>query len=145
MAKVQFKKRTETKVIFVHCSATKPTQDIGVRDIRIWHKSENGWLDVGYHFVIRRNGVIEDGRPVDTVGAHAYGHNGDSVAVCLVGGIDSQGEADSNYTCEQYETLKVLLKTLKASYPEAEIKGHRDVSDKACPSFDVHSFVENHL
>jgi len=145
MAKVKFKERTETNVIFVHCSATKPTQDIGARDIRIWHKSDNGWLDIGYHFVIRRNGVIEDGRPVNVVGAHAYGYNGDSVAVCLVGGINAQGQADANFTCEQYEALKVLLKTLKASYPKAEVKGHCDVSDKACPSFDVHSFIENHL
>lgn len=138
-----FKKRTETNVIFVHCSATKPSQDIGARDIRIWHKHDNGWLDIGYHFVIKRNGVVENGRNVDVVGAHAYGHNGDSVAICLVGGINDKGEADANFTFEQYEALKVLIKTLRDAYPNAEIKGHRDVSDKDCPSFDVHSFVAN--
>ena len=53
MAKVQFTKRQETSQIFVHCSATKATMDIGVREIRQWHK-EQGWLDVGYHFIIRR-------------------------------------------------------------------------------------------
>lgn len=52
MAKVQFTPRKETNAIFVHCAATKPSQDIGVREIRQWHK-EKGWLDIGYHFVIR--------------------------------------------------------------------------------------------
>lgn len=143
MAKAQFKLREVTNVIFVHCSATKPTQDIGAREIRMWHKHDNGWLDIGYHFVIRRNGVIENGRPVDVVGAHAYGYNGDSVGVCLVGGLDSSGKPDANFTAEQYEALKTLLRTLKASYPEASIKGHREVSDKACPSFDATAFVAN--
>ncbi|WP_343192856.1 hypothetical protein, partial [Xylella fastidiosa] len=37
----------------MHCSATKPSQNVGVREIRQWHK-EQGWLDVGYHFIIKR-------------------------------------------------------------------------------------------
>lgn len=139
----QFKKRTETNTIFVHCSATKPSQDIGVRQIRIWHKHDNGWLDIGYHLVIKRDGIVEEGRPLDVVGAHAYGHNGDSVAVCLVGGINEKGEADSNFTAEQYESLKTVIKSLKGNYENATIKGHRDVSNKDCPSFDVHGFIEN--
>lgn len=139
----QFKKRTETNTIFVHCSATKPSQDIGARQIRIWHKHGKGWLDIGYHLVIKRDGTVEEGRPLDVVGAHAFGHNGDSVAVCLVGGIDEKGEADSNFTSEQYESLKTVIKSLKGKYENATIKGHRDVSYKDCPSFDVHGFIEN--
>lgn len=144
MAKVQFHERKSTKLILVHCTATKPHQDIGVREVRQWHKHDNGWLDVGYHFIIRRNGVIEDGRPVNVVGAHASGFNSDSVGVCLVGGIDSKGEADANFTIEQYQSLKVLLDTLKDKYPEAQVKGHRDVNNgKECPSFDIHSLLTN--
>lgn len=139
-----FKKRTQTKAILVHCTATKPHQDIGVREVRQWHTRDNGWFDIGYHFIIRRNGVIENGRPVDVVGAHASGFNSDSVGVCLVGGINEKGKADANFTLEQYISLKTLLDTLKASYPEAEIKGHRDVNNgKECPSFDIHGLLAN--
>ncbi|MGL5965359.1 MAG: N-acetylmuramoyl-L-alanine amidase, partial [Fusobacteriaceae bacterium] len=84
-----FKKRGSTDHIVIHCSATKPTMDIGVRDIRMWHKQQ-GWLDVGYHFIIKRDGTIEEGRPVDVVGSHVKNHNSNSVGVCLVGGVDDK-------------------------------------------------------
>ena len=56
-----FKVRKETKYIIVHCSATRPSQDFGVREIRQMHR-ERGFLDVGYHYIIKRNGDIENGR-----------------------------------------------------------------------------------
>lgn len=140
---VQFKQRSATNFIFIHCSATKPSQDIGARDIRIQHKHVNGWLDIGYHFVIRRNGVIENGRNVDAMGAHARGHNDDSVAICLIGGVDESNNPDANFTREQYSALETIVRTLKATYPNAEVRGHREVANKACPCFDVHSFFAN--
>ncbi|UZT50010.1 endolysin [Enterobacter phage 01_vB_Eclo_IJM] len=66
-SKVQFRPRATTDAIFVHCSVTQPYQDIGVDTIRMWHKQQ-GWLDVGYHFVIKRDGTVEEGRPVDVEG-----------------------------------------------------------------------------
>lgn len=136
MAKVQFKLRSETTAIFVHCSATKPGMDIGVREIRQWHK-EQGWLDVGYHFIIRRDGSIEEGRPVSAVGSHVQGWNDRSVGICLVGGIDDKGNPQANFTPQQMATLKAYLANLKAQYPQASIKAHHDVAPKACPSFDL--------
>lgn len=53
--------------IIVHCSATKPSMDIGVEAIRQWHMNK-GWSDIGYHYVIRRNGVVELGRDLDKDG-----------------------------------------------------------------------------
>lgn len=140
MAKVQFKPRATTEAIFVHCSATKPTMDIGVREIRQWHK-EQGWLDVGYHFIIRRDGTVEEGRPVDTVGSHVQGWNDRSVGVCLVGGIDAKGKPEANFTPIQMSALKSILTMLRAKYPEATIMAHHDVAPKACPSFDLQRWV----
>lgn len=65
----------------VHCSDS-PSGD--VKEIRRWHK-ERGWDDVGYHFIVRRDGEIEVGRTLDVPGAHCAGHNADSVGTCLVG------------------------------------------------------------
>ena len=61
--------RKETKYIIIHCSATRPSQDIGFEEINRWHRAK-GWLMCGYHFIIKRNGTIEDGRLTDEVGAH---------------------------------------------------------------------------
>lgn len=136
MAKVQFKSRSITDAVFVHCSATKATMNVGVREIRQWHK-EQGWLDVGYHFIIRRDGTVEEGRPVDVVGSHVKDWNSRSVGVCLVGGIDEKGHFEANFTPAQMFELRGLLQTLLAKYPGAELKAHHDVATKACPSFDL--------
>lgn len=128
--------------LFVHCSATKPTQDIGAKEIREWHVKGNGWKDIGYHFVIRRNGVVEDGRPVEQVGAHVAGHNANSIGICLVGGIDVSGKPEANFTPEQWKALPRLLRVLKAHYPKATIHGHNEYAAKACPSFDVQKWLK---
>lgn len=134
----QYTPRKNTSAIFVHCSATKPSMDIGASEIRKWHK-ERGWSDIGYHFVIRRDGTIEDGRPVDAVGAHVQGWNSRSVGVCLVGGVSEENanQYEANFTPEQMESLCGLLGKLKVQYPRAMIMAHHDVAPKACPSFDL--------
>lgn len=143
MAKVQFKKRGFTDHIVIHCSATRPTQDIGVRDIRMWHKQQ-GWLDVGYHFVIRRDGTVEEGRPIDVVGSHVKGHNSNSVGVCLVGGVDAKMKPEANYTNEQWTSLEAKVAELKGLYPTASIKGHNEFdAGKACPSFNVQDWLKS--
>ncbi|UNA02536.1 endolysin [Enterobacter phage EP1] len=139
-SKVQFKPRTVTEAIFVHCSATQPSQDIGVDTIRMWHKQQ-GWLDVGYHFVIKRDGTVESGRPVDVVGSHVKDWNSRSVGVCLVGGIDANGKFEANFTPAQMNALRNKLAELKALYPQADIKAHHDVAPKACPSFDLQRWL----
>lgn len=125
----------KVKYIVVHCSDTYEKQDIGVDEIRSWHKAK-GWKDVGYHFVIKKNGTLEVGRGLDVVGAHAYGINQVSVGVCWVGGKSEDGPVDDR-TKEQKTSLLSLLKTLKQIFPKAEIIGHRDVSDKSCPNFNA--------
>lgn len=140
VSKVQFKPRTVTDAIFVHCSATKPSQDIGVDTIRMWHKQQ-GWLDVGYHFVIKRDGTVESGRPVDVVGSHVKDWNSRSVGVCLVGGIDANGKFEANFTPAQMNALRNKLAELKVLYPQADIKAHHDVAPKACPSFDLQRWL----
>lgn len=140
VSKVQFNPRSRTDAIFVHCSATKPEMDIGVETIRMWHKQQ-GWLDVGYHFIIKRDGTVEEGRPVNVVGSHVKDWNSKSVGVCLVGGINAKGQFEANFTPAQMNSLRNKLDDLKAMYPQAEIKAHHDVAPKACPSFDLQRWL----
>lgn len=130
--------------IYVHCAATRPSMDVGVDEIRKWHKAR-GFSDIGYHYVIRRNGRREAGRPLDKVGAHVQGHNTGSVGVCLVGGVnqDDFTKAEDNFTKHQWIELKILLKELTGNIKSIKkIKGHRDVDPgKACPSFDVKTWL----
>lgn len=143
MAKVQFKKRGFTDHIVIHCSATKPTQDIGLREIRMWHKQQ-GWLDVGYHFIIKRDGTVEEGRPVDTVGSHVKNHNSNSVGICLVGGVDAKMKPEANFTDAQWAALDDVVLKLRKLHPTASVKGHNEFDKgKACPSFNVQSWLKS--
>ena len=152
---MKLKTRTSTEFLVIHASATQPTQDIGVREIDQWHR-KRGFVKVGYHYVIRRNGALEEGRDVDAIGAHVEGFNSVSVGICLVGGINAKGKAENNYSRDQWTTLRSLLKALIAKYPEARIVGHRDLSPdkngngiiepserlKDCPCFDAKDWAK---
>ena len=140
VTKVQFKPRQATDAIFVHCSATPPTMDIGRETIEMWHKQQ-GWLAIGYHFIIKRDGTVESGRPVDVVGSHVKDWNSRSVGVCLVGGIDAKGKFEANFTPAQMDALRNKLDELKSLYPQADIKAHHDLAPKACPSFDLQRWL----
>ena len=129
-------KRT-IKELIVHCSATPEGKDYSVNTIRQWHL-QRGFSDIGYHYVIYRDGSIHIGRDESIIGAHCTGHNTNSIGVCYIGGCASDGKTPKDTrTTEQKQSLVKLLKELKTKYPQASIHGHRDFSSKACPSFDA--------
>jgi len=140
------KKRGSTDFIAIHCSATSDKQDFGAADIDKWHRKQ-GWACIGYHFVIRRNGTVEEGREEEVVGAHVQGFNHNAIGICMIGGVDANdiSKAKDNFTPEQFASLKNLLVKLKAKYPKAKIQGHRDFPEvkKACPSFDVKIWLKS--
>lgn len=135
-----FKNRDTTDFIAIHCSATKPSQDIGRADIDRWHRAK-GWNGIGYHFVIRRDGTIEVGRPVEAIGAHVENWNSVSVGICMVGGVTEANvnKAENNFAEPQWVSLLATVKELKLRYPKATVQGHRDFPKvaKDCPSFDA--------
>ena len=125
----------------IHCSATHPGMDIGADTIDKLHK-QRGFRMIGYHEVVRRNGLIELGRMYNQQGAHAKGHNKDSLAICLIGGVDDLNKPEDNFTDAQHTSLKQTLRHKLLLYPDATIHGHNEVSEKACPSFDVQEWLQ---
>lgn len=144
------------RYIVVHCSATRPSQDIGAVEIDRMHR-QRGFFKIGYHFVIRRDGRIETGRKIfddgsAEPGAHFAGLNDRSIGICLIGGVT---EADvnvpeANFTPDQYTALQATLSIASSDYPMARVIGHGDplepgekrpLARKACPSFDVRAWL----
>ena len=124
--------------IIIHCSATAPHHDVDVKDITRWHVDGNGWSDCGYHYFIKRDGTIEDGRPVTRPGAHTRNWNRTSIGVCYAGGVDEKGQPEDNRTEAQRESLVRLVNVLLEEFPEInDIAGHNEFSNKACPCFNV--------
>jgi N-acetylmuramoyl-L-alanine amidase len=125
--------------IVVHYSATFEDQNLTVKDIDAMHRAR-GWKGVGYHYVIRRDGVVEKGRPDNVVGAHVGGQNSGKIGICAIGGVNHATGPDvgvDNRTPAQIKAQIALIKTLLSRYPKAKVVGHRDLAPTQCPGFDV--------
>ena len=122
--------------IIVHCSATPSGMDVGVSEITRWHIAR-GWAGCGYHYVVRLDGRIEAGRPLEQVGAHCVRHNAHSVGVCYVGGLSADCRPADTRTPAQRRALRKLLHELRKRFGGVPVHGHRDFAAKACPCFDA--------
>jgi len=110
--------------IIVHHSGARDI-DVSANQIRAYHINERGWDDIGYHYVIRRNGDVENGRSLSKIGAHAKGRNKTSIGICLSG---------NTATPKQLITLFNLCKRLYKAIPEIK---HIQRHHEACPGNSV--------
>lgn len=129
----------------IHCSATRPTW-MGnattaekAEEIRRWHVDENGWSDIGYHYLIDRDGTAVEGRNVSRTGAHVKGHNRGTIGICLIGGLGSSANDafEDHFTPQQDRKLRALLSHLMIEHGFTEASGHNEYAAKACPGFNV--------
>ena len=135
-------KRKETNYIVVHCSATRANQNVSFDDIKRWHTVERAFLDIGYHWVIERDGSVKQGRALDEWGAHVKGHNHESIGICLVGGLDMYNQVEDNFTPLQKRMLKLLIAGHQALFPDVEVRGHNHFNvEKECPGFPVEPWL----
>ncbi len=143
--------RHPVREIIVHCSATRPdwmaARPIAekVAEIRRWHLA-NGWKDIGYHWIIDRDGKVLAGRPETVIGAHTVGKNAGSIGICLIGGHGS-AETDSfndHFTRAQDITLGQMIDAISARTQIERVSGHNEYAAKACPGFNVPAWMAGH-
>ena len=115
--------------IIIHCSDSDIAAHDNIATIREWHKARN-FKDVGYHYFVRKNGTVEIGRNINTIGAHCKGHNRRSIGVCLSG--------RSKFTQTQFDATNALIIRLYGKLGKAvKVSPHSDYSNKTCPNFDI--------
>lgn len=132
------------KKIVIHCTDSDDSLDIGFREINQWHK-ERGWLSAsgiscGYHYIIRRTGVVERGRPDADRGAHVAGHNAESIGITWVGRRE--------LSQKQYESMMALIRGLMHQYTVdiTHVVGHYELdSKKTCPNLNMDKLRANLL
>lgn len=132
--------------IIIHCTATqanwwhdrKTSQKVA--EVKLWHTRDRGWKDIGYHYLIDRDGTVAMGRPLDQIGAHVSGHNTGTIGISLFGGHGSneKDQFSDHFTKAQDVALRGLIAKLRAEYPAIKkISGHNQYAAKACPGFTV--------
>lgn len=133
-------KRKINKII-LHCSATREGQNFTTKDIDYWHK-KRGFTKIGYHYVIYLDGSVHIGRQESEIGAHATGHNANSIGICYIGGCDKNGKAKDTRTAAQKESLLKLVHELLKKYNLGleNVYGHYQFANKTCPSFSIETF-----
>lgn len=117
------KRKSTTRIILHHAAA----ESCDAATIHQWHLNK-GWSGIGYHFVVRKNGSIERGRPEDTVGAHALNNNSDSIGICFEGNFETETMPET-----QKAAGKELVAYLKQKYGISTVQKHKDVTSTACP------------
>lgn len=129
-------KRKETDFVVIH-HIGNTNRDVSAAEVHQWHLA-NGWAGIGYHYLIRKNGTIERGRPLEMVGAHCYGHNQNSIGINIVGDFEvavptvmqmAAAEQLTAYLCQLY----------RISDKEKIIFGHRDLNDTLCPGRNLYA------
>lgn len=137
-------------LIVIHCSATKENETFTEMELEKSHR-QRGLNGIGYHYYIRRDGNIKSTRPVRKPGAHARGHNLDSIAICYEGGLNQRGVPKDTRTEWQKHSMIVLIRALLTDFPMCHICGHRDLPQipddnsliepeswlRECPCFDA--------
>lgn len=120
-----YPQRKSTDLIVIHCTVTPEGKDLSAKDIDKMHRKQ-GLNGVGFHFIVRLNGTVELGRPVQAVGAHVQGLNGTSIGIAYVGGTDKEGRAKDTRTEPQKVALRAIVERVAKGYPNATVTGHRD-------------------
>jgi N-acetyl-anhydromuramyl-L-alanine amidase AmpD len=129
--------------IILHCADTRPDWMAGhplaekVAEIRRWHVQQRGWRDIGYHWVIDRDGAVAPGRPEAEIGAHVEGHNRGTIGICLLGGHGAKADDlfERNFTSAQAAAVRCLIREIKSRTAIRKVSGHNDYAVKACPGF----------
>ena len=117
------KRRSTSRIILHHAAASKCT----AQQIHQWHLA-NGWVGIGYHFLVRKDGSVYRGRPEDTVGAHAGNNNYDSIGICFEGSFDREQMNEVQRTAGAE-----LVAYLKGKYGITKVQKHSDVNATGCP------------
>lgn len=132
--------RENTDMIVIHHTGGADT-DADAETIDGWHKN-NGWLGIGYHYVIRKDGTIEKGRPEWAVGSHAYGENSHTIGIHLSGDFDS-----AEPTNEQIEKCAMLIAYLCQKYGiptnREHVVGHGELMATDCPGENLQAFLDD--
>lgn len=135
--------RDRTDLIIIHHSDGGKDIDFSAAQIHDMHL-DNGYVGIGYHFVIRKDGTIERGRPIWAEGAHTYRQNHNSIGICLSGDFSiakpTEAQLDS---CRNL--IAYLCETYKIPRDRKHICGHRQFNETDCPGDFLYNVLDSLL
>ena len=132
--------------IVIHCTATP--MNTTIESMKRFWKEKRDWGDTpGYHYIIKSNGEVVKLLDESKNSNGVYAHNSACINIAYIGGVDKDNQPKDTRTKAQQHAMFDLIVSLTEKYKDAKPLGHRDFPDvhKACPSFDVKSWLANYV
>jgi len=128
------------RIVVHHTGREKGTAE----SIRSYHVDVLGWRDIGYHYIIEKDGKLRLGRPDEMIGAHVKGKNRDSIGVAVMGNYEDYEFVFMGYfmASPQARALYSILKDLAHRYPDAEVVTHGELAETLCPGQNVQAWID---
>ena len=133
-------KRYDTDAIVIHHSDGGNDVDFSAEDIHRMHQNL-GWAGAGYHFIIRKDGTVEDARPEWAVGAHVEGHNYYTLGICFSGDFEFAYPSPAQIAA-CVELIRDLSRDYDIPIDRDHILGHRELCDTDCPGQNLYSWLD---
>jgi len=96
--------------------------------------------DIGYHYIVAKDGTIYEGRKIGYLGSHIGGNNSYKIGINLIGDYNDgewfRAGDDGEVPTAQIAGAIKLINSLKEIFPLKELGGHQDYATKAgatCP------------
>lgn len=134
--------RTHTGAIVIHHTGMRFDGDMSVPEIHNMHRYKNHWAGIGYHFVVHKNGSIEQGRPLEARGAHSLDNNEFTVGICLTGNYNL-GKPPAKQVSSAVQLIGAVCDKYNFEATDTTIFGHRDLSKTTCPGDHLYKLLPN--
>ncbi len=130
------KKLEQVNLLIVHATQTSLKWDLEFSDI-LRQRLAEGLPDIGFHYIVKRSGMLIEGIPTDEVGTHTPRFSDNSIGILMVGGKTTRGKPSDNYTQEQKETLHGLLDELTTTFTNSKIVGSGELLGGTSPHMNL--------
>lgn len=116
--------RRQTEYLVLHHSAGTGSAEA----VHTYHRDKNNWAGIAYHYYIRLDGKIYEGRPENWNGGHTRDYNYNSIGICFEGNFDEREMPDV-----QIQAGRQLIADIVSRYEGIQIKLHKELNATACP------------
>jgi|GEM_PF-1690835 len=144
-----------THLIVHHSAGVNSSSDWAavVRSIWDYHVNVNNWDDIGYNWLIDRNGAVYEGRGAGIRGAHFCGNNTGTQGNCILGNFNSSSPSNSAYNKAvellAWQSCQYNINPTSTSYHGSSgfsfnnIAGHQQGCSTECPGSNLYSQLGN--
>jgi hypothetical protein len=133
----------------IHHTVTPTVDSLTVpqrlRQIQSFHQDSRGWCDIGYNYLVSRDGRVWRGRGAKTIGAHVANSNTGNVGVSFIGTYTSTAPTETQM-CNAARLLRRLHEDFGGvSLNRTDVKGHRQYGGTSCPGDALYSRIDKIL